>query len=79
MVICEFITLFYWLLQRNGIVGIYGMEDLILNMDNFAFTENGMMKNKIIHIRDKIIYSLSSGNQLILQSDRPADSNRSGG
>ena len=55
------------------------MENLILDMDNFFFAGNDMMKSKIVHIRDKIIYSLSSGNQLILQSDRPADSNRSGG
>jgi hypothetical protein len=79
MVISEFITLFYWLLQRNGLVVIYGMENLILNMDNFAFTENGMVKSKIIHIRGKIIYSFSSVNQLILQSDRSGNSNLSGG
>jgi hypothetical protein len=46
------------------------MDNSILNMDNFTFTESVIMKSKIIHIRGKIIYSFFSVNQLILQSDR---------
>ncbi len=39
-------------------------------MDNFAFAGNDMMKSKIVHIHGKIIYSFSSVNQFILQSDK---------
>jgi len=68
IVITNSISLFYWLLQRNGTFGTFEMENSILDMDNFTFAEITILESKIIHIDGKIIYFFFAIYLLILHS-----------